>query len=114
MDPGRQGRPSRLQWAVALVLTGATLLTGFATEGAKASPSKTLVVVGYSTPGLVYGSQSTKGTLEYAFVHTAAGRGVTFTNSFGASDSQSQLVASGLRADVVNFSYEPNVSSLVA
>jgi sulfate transport system substrate-binding protein len=76
--------------------------------------SKTLDVVGYSTPGPVYGSATTPGTLEYAFAHTKAGKGVTFNNSFGPSDSQAQLVENGLPADVVNFSYAVNIQSLVA
>jgi sulfate/thiosulfate transport system substrate-binding protein len=79
-----------------------------------AASGGTLAVVGYSTPGPVYGTQSMPGTLEYAFAHTKAGKGVSFTNSFSASDTQSQAVANGLPADVVNFSYAPNIQSLVA
>lgn len=74
----------------------------------------TLNIVGYSTPGPVFGNQSQKGSLEWAFAKTKAGKGVTFNNSFGPSDSQSQALAGGLEAEVVNFSYAPNIQSLVA
>jgi sulfate transport system substrate-binding protein len=47
------------------------------------------------------------------FQKTAAGAGVTFSQSYGASGDQSRKVASGLRTDVVNFSVEPDVTKLV-
>ena len=39
---------------------------------------------------------------------------MTFTNSFGASDTQTSNVVNGQPADLVNLSYEPNVATLVA
>jgi sulfate/thiosulfate-binding protein len=47
------------------------------------------------------------------FQKTAAGAGVTFSQSYGASGDQSRKVAAGLPADVVNFSVEPDVTKLV-
>jgi ABC-type sulfate transport system substrate-binding protein len=47
------------------------------------------------------------------FQKTAAGSGVTFSQSYGASGDQSRKVAAGLTADVVNFSVEPDVTKLV-
>jgi sulfate/thiosulfate-binding protein len=48
-----------------------------------------------------------------AFNATAAGRGVTFQQSYGASGDQSRKVAAGAAADFVNFSVEPDIIRLV-
>jgi sulfate/thiosulfate-binding protein len=48
-----------------------------------------------------------------AFNKTAEGKGVTFSQSYGASGDQSRKVESGLATDVVNFSVEPDVTRLV-
>jgi sulfate transport system substrate-binding protein len=48
-----------------------------------------------------------------AFTATAAGQGVTFQQSYGASGDQSRKVAAGAAADFVNFSVEPDVTRLV-
>ncbi len=48
-----------------------------------------------------------------AFTATAAGKGVTFQQSYGASGDQSRKVAAGAAADFVNFSVEPDVTRLV-
>jgi sulfate/thiosulfate-binding protein len=69
--------------------------------------STTLNLVAYSTPKKAYGALTT------AFAATAAGKGVGFSQSFAASGSQSRAVASGLPADVVAFSTEPDMSTLV-
>ncbi len=47
------------------------------------------------------------------FAATAAGKGVSFQQSYGASGDQSRKVAAGASADVVNFSVEPDVTRLV-
>jgi sulfate transport system substrate-binding protein len=47
------------------------------------------------------------------FNATAAGKGVTFQQSYGASGDQSRKVAAGAEADVVNFSVEPDITRLV-
>ncbi|MFT4035002.1 MAG: sulfate ABC transporter substrate-binding protein [Patulibacter sp.] len=47
------------------------------------------------------------------FQKTEAGKGVTFSQSYGASGDQSRKVESGLGADVVNFSVEPDITRLV-
>ncbi len=106
-----------ISFGLALTLAAA----GSANFAAAANSSSALLhhsgsnlnIVGYSTPGPVYGSASTKGTLEYAFVKTSAGKGVNFSNSFAASDQQANAVVNGQPADVVNFSYAPNMTSLV-
>jgi sulfate/thiosulfate transport system substrate-binding protein len=66
-----------------------------------------LALVGYSTPKKAYQA------LTGAFAKTSAGEGVTFSQSFGASGSQSRAVDSGQPADVVAFSTTPDMTRLV-
>src|SRR5687767_5852450 len=47
------------------------------------------------------------------FQQTPEGKGVTFSQSYGASGDQSRKVEAGLKTDVVNFSLEPDVTRLV-
>jgi sulfate transport system substrate-binding protein len=68
----------------------------------------TLDVVGYSTPETVYQED-----LEPAFEKTAAGTGVSFSNSFGASGDQSRAVAAGQPASVVHFAQAGDMERLV-
>jgi sulfate transport system substrate-binding protein len=78
--------------------------------GASNSGSKSdtqLSVVAYSTPKKAYDA------LTDAFEKTSAGRNVSFAESFGASGAQSRAVDSGLPADVVAFSTEPDITRLV-
>ncbi len=70
-------------------------------------PPTNVNVVGYSVVGPAYKA------LEAAFQATPAGRNVTFTNSFGASDTETQNVINGQAADLVNLSYQTNVTQLV-
>jgi sulfate transport system substrate-binding protein len=69
--------------------------------------SAQLALVAYSTPKKAYDALTT------AFGQTSGGKGVTFSQSFGASGSQSRAVATGQPADVVAFSTEPDMSRLV-
>ena len=66
-----------------------------------------LSLVAYSTPKAAYEKIIT------AFNATPQGKNVTFTKSFGASGDQSRAVVSGLGADYVDFSLEPDVTRLV-
>ena len=77
-----------------------------ATDSQAATPD-TVNVVGYSIVSKAYTA------LETAFSHTAAGQGVTFTNSFGASTTQAEDVVAGQPADVVNFSLNPDLALLI-
>jgi sulfate/thiosulfate-binding protein len=77
-----------------------------ATNSQAATP-QTVNVVGYSIVSNAYTA------LEKAFSHTAAGQGIVFTNSFGASTTQAQDVVAGQAADVVNFSLQPDLQLLV-
>jgi sulfate/thiosulfate transport system substrate-binding protein len=85
-------------------------LTLLATTSEAATPKATPVtvnVVGYSIVSKAYTA------LETAFSHTAAGQGVVFTNSFGASTTQAEDVVAGQAADVVNFSQQPDLALLI-
>src|ERR671935_73572 len=86
-----------VELAAGMLLTSA----GAATKGGSVS------LVAYSTPKEAYGQ------LIQAFQKTKAGSGVSFTQSYGASGDQAQAVVNGLRADVVAFSLEPDVTTLV-
>ena len=74
---------------------------GAATKGGSIS------LVAYSTPNVAYGQ------IIPAFQKTAAGKGVSFSQSYGASGDQAQAVLNGLHADVVAFSLEPDMTRLV-
>jgi sulfate/thiosulfate-binding protein len=67
----------------------------------------TVDLVAYSTPEAVYDR------LIPAFQKTAAGKGVDFTESYGASGDQSRAVAAGQPADYVHFSLAPDIDRLV-
>src|SRR3989449_10948645 len=89
---------------ISLALLIALLLPALAVG---ASKDTKLTLVAYSTPKDAYGQ------LISAFQKTKAGNGVSFSQSYGASGEQSRAVAAGLDADVVAFSLEPDVTSLV-
>jgi sulfate/thiosulfate transport system substrate-binding protein len=96
--------------ALAVSLLAATLglsACGSSSSGSGSGGSSHLTIVAYSTPQGVFEK------LIPAFQATAAGKGVTFSQSYGPSGEQSRAVANGLHADVVNFSLEPDVERLV-
>jgi sulfate/thiosulfate-binding protein len=66
-----------------------------------------LSLVAYSTPQPAYEK------IIAAFQATPAGKNITFTQSYGASGDQSRAVDSGLRADIVEFSLETDMTRLV-
>jgi len=90
-----------------VVVAGSISLLGLAPASGASTPTATVNVVGYSVLKAAYAA------VETAFQATPAGTGVAFTNSFGASDTQTQNVANGQAADVVNLSYVPNIQTLV-
>jgi sulfate transport system substrate-binding protein len=89
-----------------LALALAALAAGLAACGSSGD-SKQITLVAYSTPQKAYTS------LIGAFQATAEGTGASFSQSYGPSGDQSRSVAAGLKADVVNFSLEPDVTRLV-
>src|SRR3954470_24174087 len=87
-------RPVLALAAVAALATSASALA--------ARSGSNLSVVGYSIPTTVFPK-----------LESAYGNGVSFSNSFAASEVQSKAVAAGLPADVVNFSITTDVDRLV-
>ena len=86
---------------------GASDTSGGGSTAASGKGSTKLSLVAYSTPQVVY-DQVIPG-----FQKTAAGKGVGFSQSYGASGDQSRAVEDGLSADVVAFSLEPDMTRLV-
>jgi sulfate/thiosulfate-binding protein len=98
---------SMLAAAALAVLTGCG---GPAAEGNAAGGDGSggqIALVAYSTPKEAYGE------LIPAFNKTPAGKGVKFTQSYGASGDQARAVESGLPADFVALSLAPDVDKLV-
>jgi sulfate/thiosulfate transport system substrate-binding protein len=84
-----------------------TAVSAAASSAAQARTSSTnLALVAYSTPAGAYSK------IIPAFQATAAGKDVTFKQSYGASGTQAAAVHNGLPADVVNLSLAPDVSVL--
>jgi sulfate/thiosulfate transport system substrate-binding protein len=90
----------------ALLVAGALLAAGCG-GGSGGSGGDKLTLVAYSTPREAYEQ------LIPEFQKTAAGKGVSFSQSYGASGDQSRAVQNGLAADVVAFSLEPDMTKLV-
>jgi len=83
------------------------LALGLTACGSSSNGGNKLALVAYSTPKGAYEK------LIPAFQATSAGKGVSFSQSYGPSGEQSRSVANGLQADVVNFSLEGDVERLV-
>jgi sulfate transport system substrate-binding protein len=89
---------------IAIVATGC----GSSSTNTSSSGGAKLDVVGYSTPESVY-----QESLEPAFEKTPEGKGISFSNSFGASGDQSRAVVAGQPASVVHFSQAGDMERLV-
>ena len=93
---------------VLLALAAALAAASLTSPGASArTQSGSISLVTYSTPRDAYTQ------LIPAFQHTTAGQGTSFQQSYGASGEQARAVINGLKADVVEFSLEPDMTSLV-
>jgi sulfate/thiosulfate-binding protein len=88
----------------ALLLVTAAIGCG-GTSGASGEDKLTLVA--YSTPQEAYEE------IIPAFQKMSAGKGLKFTQSYGASGEQERAVEGGLAADVVALSLAPDVNKLV-
>ena len=75
--------------------------------GSGGGPSTKLSLVAYAVPKVGFDK------VIPAFDNTPEGKGITFSQSYGASGDQSRKVESGLPTDVVNSSVEPDVTRLV-
>jgi len=102
-----------LALVAAIALSGGIAACGGSSDTTASASSSSggsnaqLALVAYSTPKHAYDA------LTAAFAKTSAGKGVSFTESFGPSGTQSRAVASGQPADVVAFSTESDISRLV-
>ena len=96
-------RPRLLAGLLVAVALGAAGCGGSGGSGG----SDKLTLVAYSTPREAYEQ------LIPAFQKTEAGRGVGFSQSYGASGDQSRAVQNGLAADVVTLALEPDMTKLV-
>jgi sulfate transport system substrate-binding protein len=93
---------------VLLLAVSAAAASLRASRDASARPTGgTLRLVAYSTPREAYAK------LIPAFQDTTVGRGTSFEQSYGSSGEQARAVIAGLKADVVAFSLEPDMTSLV-
>ena len=89
------------------VVAAACSSSGSAASTSGTGSGGTIKLVAYSTPQAAYNE------IEAAFQKTAAGKGVHFQESYGASGDQSRAVVAGQPADFVNFSLEPDMTRLV-
>jgi sulfate transport system substrate-binding protein len=96
-----------VSFALVLAIAVAGCGSSSSSSGSSGGGGK-LDVVGYSTPESVY-----QESLEPAFEKTAAGKDVSFSNSFGASGDQSRAVVAGQPASIVHFSQAGDMERLV-
>src|SRR4051812_34076429 len=100
-------RIARPLLSLALVAALVAAASGCGSSSGSSGGSNNLSLVAYSTPKEAYAQ------LIPAFQKTAAGKGATFSQSYGASGDQARSVISGLPADVVALSLAPDVDKLV-
>jgi sulfate/thiosulfate transport system substrate-binding protein len=99
-------------WGVVVILAA---LVVFVTSGCGGTSNAAddgsgggkLTLVAYSTPQEAYEE------IIPAFQKTAAGKGVEFEQSYGASGEQSRAVEAGLPADVLEFALDSDITRLV-
>lgn len=108
MSPVRTRR-ARAATVAALACVAVTGMAACSSSGGASTGSGggTVAIVAYSVPKPAYTA------LETAFQKTPAGKGVSFSESYGASGTQSKAVSSGQPADYVNFSTGSDLTKLV-
>ena len=89
---------------VLAVLVAAAVATLSSNDASARASSGSISLVAYSTPRDAYSQ------LIPAFQRTQAGQGTSFQQSYGASGEQARAVIAGLKADVVEFSLEPDMT----
>src|SRR6266540_3964724 len=95
----------RVKLNLVVLAVAALVTTGCGATGGGGGGTR-LSLVAYSTPREAYAA------LIPAFQKTDAGKGVTFSQSYGASGDQSRAVAAGLPSDVVELSLAPDMTKL--
>src|SRR5215217_13912 len=96
----------RTRFAAGLLAAGMLLAAGCGV-GSGGSGGNKLTLVAYSTPREAYEQ------LIPAFQKTDAGKGISVSQSYGASGDQARAVQNGLAGDVVALSLEPDMTKLV-
>src|SRR6188508_3879499 len=98
----------RIASAAALTVLALAGCGGSSTKGSAPAGAEggSIRLVAYSTPREAYAKL-------IDLYRGGAGEGVSFQQSYGASGEQSRAVEAGLRADVVAFSLEPDMTRLV-
>jgi sulfate transport system substrate-binding protein len=100
-------RHTKVLAALAVLVVGLPALAACGSGSGGAGGAKVqLALVAYSTPQAAYEK------IIKAFQATLEGRNITFTQSYGGSGDQSRAVESGLKADIVAFSLEPDMTRL--
>jgi sulfate/thiosulfate-binding protein len=97
----------RAKFAAGLLVAGMLLAAGCGGGSGGGGGGDKLTLVAYSTPREAYEA------LIPEFQKTDAGKGVSFSQSYGASGDQSRAVQNGLAADVVTLALEPDMTKLV-
>ena len=97
----------RAKLTAGLLAAGMLLATGCGGGSGGSGGGDKLTLVAYSTPREAYEQ------LIPEFQKTEAGKGVGFSQSYGASGDQSRAVQNGLAADVVALALEPDMTKLV-
>ncbi len=98
-----------IKWKAAAAgsVVGVLALAGCGGSSGAAQGERSLSLVGFSIL-----EQANKQVIA-DWGRTAAGKGVAFTQSYGASGDQSRAVLGGQQADLVHLSLEPDVQKLV-
>jgi sulfate/thiosulfate transport system substrate-binding protein len=99
----RRGRAAALLTVAVASATGVSACS----SSSGGSAGGKVAIVAYSVPKPAYDA------LETAFKKTSQGKGVTFSESYGPSGTQSKAVSSGQPADYVAFSLQPDLTKLV-
>src|ERR1700728_500688 len=100
-------RHRSFRWIRAAAIAGGALAVTAAFAAPAGAASGNVNLVAYSTPAAAYTA------IAKAFSQTSAGAGITVSGSYGASGTQAKNVIAGQAADVVNFSLEPDMETLV-
>jgi sulfate/thiosulfate-binding protein len=102
-----QTRPWRAAVALSAAGVAALALTACGASASGGSDKNSVSIAGFSV------LQTANKQVITDFQKTSAGKGVKFTQSYGASGDESRAVAAGQKADEVHLSLEPDVASLV-
>jgi sulfate/thiosulfate transport system substrate-binding protein len=97
----------RVFGAIVILVFAATVAAATVSDAPASRSATGLTLVAYSTPRDAYAK------LTAEFGKTAPGKDVEFEQSYGSSGEQARAVLSGLKADIVALSLEPDVTTLV-